>query len=127
MQVGISYNVSQIDAIRGNATKLIKNIESGVPTAISGLMNQAKELASANTHIGSTKRLYQAWKVQQRGNVFSLYNIMPYAAEEFNRGGNKTGGNPPLGPHNIIPMIMDLLSGNMESTITKALMNGLTR
>jgi hypothetical protein len=127
MQVGISYNVSQIDAIRGNATKLVRNIESGVPTAIGGLMKSAQELASVNTHIGSTKRLHQAWKIQQRGNVFSLYNTMPYAAEELSRGGNKTGGNPPLGPHNIIPMIMDLLSSNMESTITKAMMNGLTR
>ena len=91
------------------------------------MMNQVRGVASDSTHQGATRKLFQAWKVQQSGNTFSLYNTMPYAAEEFMRGGEKVAGNPPLGPHNIIPMLTDLMSSNIESTITKAIMNNLTR
>jgi hypothetical protein len=127
VQVGISVDPTAFTALTGYITKLIANISTGVPTALNGLMKEARGVAADATHQGSTRRLFQAWKAEQNGNVFSLFNTMPYAAEEFGRGGTKTAGNPPLGPHNVIPVIMDLLSSNVEPVVTKALMNNLTR
>lgn len=127
MEIGISYNVSQIESIKGYATKLMTNVSTGVPQELETMMDKTRSVAAEKTHVGPTKRLHQAWRIQRRGNVLSLYNIMSYAAEEFSRGGQKTAGYPPLGPHNVIPEIMDLMASNIESTVAKALMNGLTR
>ena len=123
----ISINTGQIDAFNNALKTLYSNYTNIVPEAIGRLMTQARNLAFERTH-KITGRLAGAWKYQRTANTFSLFNPTPYATTEFSRGGVKVRGKPPLGtPHNVIPQIADLISNNLESTVSRALLNGLPR
>ncbi len=129
MQLTININVAEIAAAMGFTRTMLKNLGEGVPTAIKGMLDTTAKTTAPNlTHIGATKKLRAGWRVSEQSKFnFSLYNIMPYAGEEFGRGGEKLKGEPPLGPHNPIPTIMDLISGNIENIIGKAIFAGATR
>lgn len=127
MQFTVRINYAALDGLGGFTREMIKNLGTGVPIAILGLANDIIKLGSDLTHKGKTFKLYQAWKVTQNKFSFTIYNIMPYATEEFGRGGEKIAGNPPLGPHNPVPAMMDLLTANADSVITKAILTGARR
>jgi hypothetical protein len=127
MELVITFNVVEQAALLGVTKTMIRNLGEGVPTAILTMMKTAGKTAQSLTHQGATKRLQAGWKVEQQKFNFSLYNVMPYASEEFNRPGEKIAGNPPHGPHNIIPNLIDMISGNIENIIGKAIFANVTR
>jgi len=127
MELTITVNLLEIAALMGLTQTMVKNLGEGVPTAIRDMLTATAKVASSNTHVGATKRLQAGWRVEQQKFNFSLYNIMPYAGEEFRRPGDKLRGNPPLGPHNIVPMLVDLVTANIENIVGKAIFAGVTR
>jgi hypothetical protein len=115
-------------ALMGVTKTMLKNLGEGVPTAIFDMLNKTAKVAEGLTHQGGTRRLHAGWRVDQQKWNFSLYNIMPYASTEFERPGEKLKTKVgPLGPHNPIPNLVDMISGNIENIIGKALFAGVTR
>ena|SRR4029078_8970593 len=127
MSLIIQVNVNDLGKYKTNLKLLQSNVNVGVPEACFKLMGQAQGVASANTHRISG-RLAESWVVQRRGLTISLSNPVPYAGREFSRPGVKTRGRAPIGgPHNVLPKVVDLIQNNLESTVNKALFNGLPR
>lgn len=127
MQFTVTINVAELAALMGVTKTMLNNLGEGVPTAIYAMLNKTAKVADSLTHQGGTRKLHAAWKVYQQKWNFSLYNIMPYASTEFERPGEKLKGRPPLGPHNPIPNLVDMISGNIENIIGKAIFAGATR
>ena len=102
---------------------LVKNTIVTLPTGVEDLMEKSKELVIKNTHYISHK-LQGGWIVERQGNSFKLFNTMWYASTEFRRPGT----NPRFGTgHNPLPSAVDLVSANLESTVTKAMLTGITK
>jgi len=127
MQITFSINVVEIAAAMGLTRTMLKNLGEGVPAAIYDMLVKTSKTAQTLTHKGATEKLQAGWRVEQQRWQFSLYNIMPYASEEFRRPGDKLKGKLPHGPHNPIPNMMDLISANIENIIGKAIFAGATR
>ena len=128
MQISITVNAVEIAAAMGVTKAMLRNLGEGVPLAIKGMLNTTAKTASGLTHRGATKRLQAGWRVSEQSKFnFSLYNIMPYSGDEFGRPGEKIKGEQPYGPHNPLPVLMDMISGNIENIIGKALFAGATR
>lgn len=125
--MSIEIRIGDINGVKVYLTNLGRKATLGVMDAAETVMTQAGKLGSAITHQGSTKRLHQAWVVSRTTNKVTLTNIMPYANREFSRGGNKVGGNPPLGSHNPVPQIIDLINSNLQPAINRVLQTGLPR
>jgi hypothetical protein len=127
MQLTITVNVAEIAAAMGLTRTMLKNLGEGVPAAIKDMLDKTAKTAQGLTHRGATGKLQAGWKVNQQKFNFSLYNIMPYASDEFSRKGDKLAGKQPYGPHNPIPNLIDMITGNIENIIGKAIFAGVTR
>jgi hypothetical protein len=127
MQLTVTVNYGEMAAAMGLTKTMIRNLGEGVPTAIKGMLDTTAKTASGLTHRGATGKLQAGWKVDQQKFNFSLYNIMPYASDEFSRKGDKLAGKQPYGPHNPIPTLIDMITGNIENIVGKAIFAGATR
>ena len=121
--ISITYNVAGLQSFRNVLMTLVKNSIVTLPTAIEDLMDKSKAVVIKNTHYIS-HRLQGGWIVERQGNSFKLINTIWYASTEFKRPGT----NPRFGTeHNPTPSAADLISSNLESTVTKAMLTGISK
>jgi hypothetical protein len=120
MSLQIQINIGDFGKVRVYLQSLGVKLTPAILNAAEAVLNDAAKLASGITHQGSTRRLHDAWVVSRTANKVSLTNVMPYANREFTRGGNKIRGNAPLGPHDPLPRIIDLINANLLPSINRA-------
>lgn len=119
----MTYNAAQLQAFKNVLITLTRNVTTTLPIGISDLMEKTKALVIKNTHFIS-HRLQGGWEIQRQGNNFKLVNTIWYASGEFKRPGT----NPRFGTsHNPLPSAVDLFSSNIQSTVTKAMLQGISR
>lgn len=123
MEITVTSDTAQLQAFKNVLMTLVKNSIVTLPTGVEDLMEKSKELVVKNTHYIS-HRLQGGWTVERQGNSFKLINTIWYASDEFRRPGT----NPRFGTgHDPVPSAADLVSANLESTVTKAMLTGISR
>jgi hypothetical protein len=121
--ISVTYNPAQLQAFKNAIMTLTVNAIVRLPTAVMELMDKTKATVIKNTHYIS-HRLQGGWVVERQGNSIKLMNTIWYASDEFRRPGT----NPRFGTaHNPLPSAIDLFSSNIESTVTKAMLTGISR